>query len=67
MTTCPYGTLIRVVALYVLFDTPEHLFTSGFLRRCRLIAGARVWTCGQGKLASCGNWSLQRRRYARAM
>ena len=56
-TTHIHLILIPVVAYYGPSDAPEHLFTSGFLHRCRLIAVARNWTCGGEKsLAELGTW-----------
>ena len=55
-TAHSYGILIPVVAELGPFDPPEPLFTSDTLYRCRYIAVAQVWTCGEKKLllATCG-------------
>ena len=60
MARCPsttahsYGILIPVVAHYGLPEPLGHVFTNFFLHRCRYTASARVWTCGERSLATCG-------------
>ena len=69
-TTYSYLFLILVAAYYRPSDAPEHIFTSSFLHRCRLIAVARNWTCGGGKglaeLGTYGNCARASKHPARA-